>query len=296
MKNANGPRPLIFGEVLFDRFPEGSVVLGGAPFNVAWHLQAFGATPLFVSRVGDDPLGRRIRDTMRDWDMDASGLQLDSAHPTGTVEVSIENDEPSFDIVDERAYDFVAAGDLPPLQQVPLLYHGSLALRNPDNRQALERIRRTSGAPVFVDVNLRPPWWDKTSVTEMLQTARWAKLNDAELDALAPAGDDPMSRIGALQEECDLELVIVTLGAEGAVARTRDGALQPVAPKPNLRLVDTVGAGDAFSAVILLGVLRDWDLGTTLQRAQSFAGAVVGLRGAIPAKREFYTPFLSDWS
>ena len=74
MTNLSGQRPVIFGEVLFDRFPDGSVVLGGAPFNVAWHLQAFGMAPLFISRVGNDALGRTIRDTMHCWEMDASGL------------------------------------------------------------------------------------------------------------------------------------------------------------------------------------------------------------------------------
>ena len=72
--NKKRNRPIIFGEVLFDCFPDGSRVLGGAPFNVAWHLQAFGAEPLFVSRVGNDPMGRKIRDAMLQWGMDTSGL------------------------------------------------------------------------------------------------------------------------------------------------------------------------------------------------------------------------------
>lgn len=288
-------RPLIFGEVLYDRFPDGSVVLGGAPFNVAYHLQAFGAEPLFLSRVGDDPLGRRIRDTMHAWNMDASGLQLDSAHPTGTVEVAIENDEPSFDIVEQRAYDYVQADALPPLGEAPLLYHGSLALRGADNRATLEHIARRTDAPVFVDANLRPPWWEPKRLSAILREARWAKLNENELELLAP-GDDIDTRVRTLQEKYDLELAIVTLGAEGALARTRDGRYSKVAPEPSLRLVDTVGAGDAFSAVALLGVLRDWDLATILQRAQAFAGAVVGIRGATPDSRDFYAPFISAWS
>ncbi len=89
-------RPVIFGEVLFDRFPDGSLVLGGAPFNVAWHLQAFGQAPLLISRVGDDPLGRQVRGAMLDWGMDTAGLQLDSAHATGTVEVRFDHGEPSY--------------------------------------------------------------------------------------------------------------------------------------------------------------------------------------------------------
>jgi len=286
--------PLVFGEVLFDRFPDGSEVLGGAPFNVAWHLQAFGAAPRFVSRVGDDPLGRRIRATMGAWGMDAAGLQIDPEHPTGTVEVRIENDEPSFDIVAERAYDFISTESLQH-QPAALLYHGSLALRSAVNRQALARILETSGAAVFLDVNLRPPWWERGRVLGLLESARWAKLNLAELEALAPAGKNLDSRAAALQESCDLELLIVTLGAEGAMARTRDGGIRRVSPQPSLQLVDTVGAGDAFSAVTVLGLLLGWGLETTLERAQAFAAALVGIRGATPGSRDFYRPFLEAW-
>ena len=75
-------RPLVFGEVLFDCFPDGAEVLGGAPFNVAWHLQGFGQEPLFVSRIGDDIRGNQIRAAMSDWGMSLSGLQLDTSHAT----------------------------------------------------------------------------------------------------------------------------------------------------------------------------------------------------------------------
>ena len=91
----NNNRITIFGEVLFDRFPDGSSVLGGAPFNVAWHLQAFGQRPLFISRIGRDRLGDTIRSAMQSWQMDVLGLQQDEIYPTGTVQVAIEQGEPS---------------------------------------------------------------------------------------------------------------------------------------------------------------------------------------------------------
>jgi len=107
-----GLRPLVFGEVLYDSFPDGSVVLGGAPFNVAWHLRGFGLNPLFISRVGDDELGERIIAAMSEWGMDTRGVQRDPGHPTGRVVVSIRNNEPSFEIVPEQAYDFIAGEPL----------------------------------------------------------------------------------------------------------------------------------------------------------------------------------------
>jgi fructokinase len=292
---AAASRPVLFGEVLFDHFPDGSLVLGGAPFNVAWHLQAFGAAPLLISRVGRDPLGERIRTAMGGWGMDEQGLQLDQPHPTGTVEVRIRDGEPSFDILPERAYDFIDANALPPLQGSALVYHGSLALRGACNRRALEQILRACAAPVFLDVNLRPPWWDAELLQSLLERARWVKLNEAELGLLAPAGPDVEQRAAALLEVHGLAWVLVTLGAAGALAIDGQGRVHRAAPAPALRVMDTVGAGDAFAAVTLLGLLRGWDLATVLARAQAFAGGVVEIRGATPQVRDFYAPTLAEW-
>jgi len=290
------PRPLIFGEVLYDRFPDGSVRLGGAPFNVAWHLQAFGAKPLLVSRVGDDPLGRGIRDTMLHWGMDTSGLQLDSAHLTGTVEVSITSGEPSFDIVEDRAYDFVDAGSLPRLDRPALLYHGSLALRNPVSAAACARLLERSGAPVLLDVNLRPPWWDRQSALEAVARARWVKLNEDELRQLGADGTASDAAASRFLSDNGLETLIVTRGGRGAQALSAGGEQASVAPAAQVEVVDTVGAGDAFASVFLLGLLRDWSLRVTLERAQELAAAIVGVRGATVQDRGFYAPFAARWA
>ncbi len=295
MKSPLTGRPVLFGEVLFDHFPDGDVVLGGAPFNVAWHLNAFGARPVLISRVGNDALGRRIRDAMQGWQMDTIGLQLDSAHPTGTVDVSIEDGEPHYDIVEHRAWDFIDADSLPPVTDAALLYHGSLALRSPVSRKALDRLRAQLDAPVFLDVNLRPPWWSREAITQHLDTARWVKLNDEELDTLTPAGSDLAQRAAALQQSHDIELLITTLGEEGALAHDSTGHSLQVKPAATDTVTDTVGAGDAFTSVIILGLLNAWDLEQTLQRAQTFASAIVGIRGATPGHRDFYTVFRQHW-
>lgn len=289
-------RPVVFGEVLFDHFPDGQAVLGGAPFNVAWHLNAFGARPVLISRVGNDALGRRIRDAMQSWGMDTAGLQLDSSHPTGTVEVSLDNDEPHYDIVERRAWDFIDADKLPPINDAALLYHGSLALRNPVSCKALDALHDRLAAPVFVDVNLRAPWWKRGQLEHYLDGARWVKLNEDELDLLAPPGVDLDKRAVALQQACGLELLITTRGAAGALAHERNGRRLQLAPPLTDKLIDTVGAGDAFAAVVILGLLHDWELESTLQRAQAFASAIVGIRGATPGQRDFYAQFMQRWN
>lgn len=292
--------PVIFGEALFDCFPDGAEVLGGAPFNVAWHLAAFGASPVFISRVGEDALGDRIEQAMSERGMTRTGLQRDPVHATGTVQVSLADGEPSYDIVFDRAYDHIDPGALPDLPAGALLYHGSLALRHGVSARALGVLRESLDPPVFLDVNLRDPWWDTAAVRGMIDAARWVKLNADELALLAPAvgnaaGDPIEARALALLQRHRLELVIATLGSAGALALGADGEICRVAPERSVQVVDAVGAGDGFASVLILGLLRDWPLPQTLQRAQAFASAMVGQRGATVSDPDFYAGFARDW-
>lgn len=296
MNNKQNLPPLVFGEVLFDQFPDGSVILGGAPFNVAWHLQAFGLAPVLISRVGDDPLGRQIRGAMKDWGMSTAGLQLDSAHPTGTVQVSLNDGEPSFDIVKDRAYDFIEANALPPVDTVSVLYHGSLALRNTESRSTLDWLKARVSAPLFVDVNLRPPWWNRETVLALLEDADWVKLNEDELASLLPDNPDKSSQAKQLLEDYALKVLCLTRGRHGALIMTSDGERHPVEPQGNLKVADTVGAGDAFAATLLLGLSKQWPLDVTVQRAQAFASAICGVRGATVSDPGFYAGFKNSWS
>lgn len=296
-------RPLVFGEVLFDRFPDegGGVteVLGGAPFNVAWHLQAFTASsprpPRFISRVGDDPLGERIRAAMDEQGMDRSLLQRDLVHPTGTVEVSLDLGEPSYDIVAERAYDFIDADGLPECAPGTLLYHGTLAARHPVSAAALRHLRESNQLAVFVDVNLRAPWWKPEQVSALVAGATWVKLNAEELGILAPAGDSAEERARRLVEAKGLSVAFVTLGANGALAVTADGETLKLGPPRVARFVDAVGAGDGFASVLILGLLRGWPLPRMLERAQIFATAIVGQRGATSRDPAFYRAVGARW-
>ena len=116
-KRHNTQQIALFGEVLMDQFPDGQQVLDGAPFNMAWHLQAFDQVPCFISRVGNDAIGKSIRQAMTDWGMAVENLQTDSDYPTGTVKVSINKDEPAYEILANQAYDFIAAQQLTPADQ-----------------------------------------------------------------------------------------------------------------------------------------------------------------------------------
>ena len=288
-------RPLVFGEVLYDRFPDGSSVLGGAPFNVAWHLQALGKRPLFVSRVGHDEAGRSILARMEGWGMDTDGLQTDVARPTGSVDVRFVNGDPRFDIVANAAYDYIDdVGDKLP-ENTCLIYHGTLAMRSETTRNNFSQLLDRCKAPIFLDVNLRAPWWTIAEAERMIGQATWVKLNDEELDHVAKGPEDQKTRVHKLIVKHDLEFVVLTRGAKGAVAVSKSGQTFEVFPDAKADVVDTVGAGDAFASIIVLGLMEGWSLSIALQRAQDLAGRVVGQRGATPSDAGFYNPIRNTW-
>jgi fructokinase len=226
--------------------------------------------------------------------MTTIGLQCDPGHATGEVQVRLHDGQPSFDIVDARAYDHICAGQLPSFD-VSIVYHGSLALRHPRSAAALDALLDASGAPVFLDVNLREPWWNADALARRLSRARWVKLNHHELGVLDDAPGDAATRAARLLERHDLEAIIVTLGDEGAFVLERSGACVR-APATRVReVVDTVGAGDAFAAICMLGLLGRWPLATLVERAQHFAARVVAQRGATAEAPALYRALVDGW-
>ncbi len=294
-------RPVIFGEVLFDCFEdEGIDVLGGAPFNVAWHLQGFGLQPAFISRIGDDDRGRQVHQAMSEWGMSTAGLQLDAEHPTGEVRITLDAGQPTFSILPDRAYDFIDGGKaLAAIPQRPaLLYHGSLAARQNGSSATLTLLRERIAVPVFVDVNLRAPWWQKESLTRHLTGCRWVKLNDNEVADLITGTSLEATELqkgaDALRLELGIQTLIVTLGEQGAFIIDREGVWGEHPPSVT-DLADTVGAGDAFSAVCILGMMHGWSLPQILDRALGFAAEICRIRGATVTDKDFYQTQLSRW-
>jgi len=208
------------------------------------------------------------------------------------VQVRIEDGEPDYDIVEDRAYDFMEAESLPPIDNAALIYHGSLALRGDASRRCFRRLGETHDLPRFVDVNLRDPWWQRQQVRDLLRGASWVKLNEKELELLGDGPDDGAGE--RFRQAFGLQSLILTRGGEGAQLLGQ-GSVLDVAPEPAERVVDTVGAGDAFASIILLGLLNGWSEKLTLERAQSFASAMVGVRGATVQERDFYRHFAAVW-
>ncbi len=295
-------RPLVFGEVLFDEFEDKHSNLGGAPFNVAWHLQGFDLAPIFISRVGNDERGKIITDKMDKWGMDVSGIQFDPVYPTGLVKIALRNGQPTFDICPDQAYDFIEYSSfLKSLDSAPstFIYHGSLALRSETNKRTLHSLLTSLNLNVFVDINLRPPWWNLPDIKRVLHQADYVKLSCEELEQITGR---EMFTEGQLRDqaqqvclEYDLDLVSVTLGKKGSFVVQRSGEYSRCAVADVASLADTVGAGDAFASVLILGILKKWHIPDTIKRASEFAGRICSIRGAVLSDKSAYSDLLKKW-
>lgn len=281
---------VVYGEVLFDCFPDGRRVLGGAPFNVAWGLKGFGQDPLFISAVGDDAAGRTIREKMTAWGLRTDGLQTISGQATGEVRVDLATGEPCYDICHPRAWDFI--GDEGG-RATQLLCHGLLALRSEASRRTLAIIRsRSAGAIRFFDINLRPPHDSPELLWQWLPGADWLKLNLDELGVVLGTRKVLFAECAAamdrLRAEHGVRNVLLTAGAAGLCIRGEYGTALCAPAPPLAHRVDTVGAGDAISAVAINGLLRGASAQEILDTAGRFAARICGMQGAITEEKEFY--------
>lgn len=294
---------VLFGEVLADIFPD-RTVLGGAPFNVARHLKAFGQNPVLITRLGKDILSDNVLNMMSKNGMETIGIQCDNRHSTGQVQVHIQDGEHSFEILPLQAYDFIhpEMALTTTLSAHPvLIYFGTLAQRCEISRRALKSLLRSSSAAKFLDINLRAPWYDRKTLSHSFKYANIVKLNVEELGVLAEIfelpGNELEDQVLELMNRFDLEQVLVTCGARGAWQIDRSGKKVEVGVTNSVaKLIDTVGAGDGFAAVFILGALRQWPLVMTLERAHAFASAICEIRGAVPDHMDFYQPFTEKWA
>lgn len=295
-------RPIIFGEVLFDVFADGSSVLGGAAFNVAWHLQGFGLRPLLISRIGQDKQGELAMMRLRQWDMDTRAVQIDPTYPTGRVDIVMQDGKPRYQMPLEQAYDKISramVNDLVSDLPCSLLYCGSLAQRDAVSRQALHSLIREQGLPVFVDINRCAPWLYEGNLGEILNAASYLKMNEAELANQTGeriSDESTLYQAAAwLCQQYQIEHVIITRGDKGACYISAEG-MQMAPAQPTQSYIDNIGAGDAFTAVTILGQIRQWPISETLLRANQFAAKLCEQRGALLAEPSMYARLLRQWA
>ncbi len=275
------------GEILWDLLPTGRQ-LGGAPFNFAFHCHQLGHEAVMVSRVGDDDLGRAIRELMANHGLSDAALQTDAAHPTGTVDVQLDAaGQPTYTIHSEVAYDFLAWDHRLRMlcSQAQALCFGTLVQRTPLARETVRRaIRSVQGGIVVYDVNLRQQFYDRDTVHESLRLSRWVKLNDDELTVLRGLlgleGEGESALLADLRRRYDLDLACMTRGSRGCLLRTAEEEI--AVPGLPVDVVDTVGAGDAFTAGLLVSVLEGQTIPDAAVFANRLAARVAGSAGGTP--------------
>ncbi len=292
----------LFGEILADVFPD-ETILGGAPYNVARHLRALQQRPILISKTGQDVLKATLFAELAKLDIHNAGIQIDAAYPTGQVTVHIENKQHRFTINPDQAYDHIdaqLARQTVEATQPDLVYFGTLAQRHKDSKQALDAFLNASHCPRFLDINLRAPWYNKSIMQDALSQADIVKINDEELaitcDFFAPHLHHDKERALFLVNTFSLKNIFITCGAHGAWTLSDSGKETRVETQAlTSPLVDTVGAGDAFTAICIIGLLRNWPMQVLLTRANTFASAICTTRGAAPNRDDFYSPYLKDW-
>lgn len=278
------PRVLCVGELLWDSLPTG-LFLGGAPYNVAAHLHDLGAEVHLLSRVGDDRLGAEALRRVAGHGVPTALLQTDSALPTGFVSVTLDSaGAPGYDIVRPAAWDAIEAtpSALQCARAADALVFGTLAQRDERSRAAIGALV-DGPALTALDLNLRPPYDDRWLVERSLAAAQLVKLNRDELARVAGWFDLPSDmREGmvALSARFGCSTVCVTLGAEGAVLLHHGRWAEH--PGFRVRVRDTVGAGDAFLAALLHGLLSGAEELAALQHANLLGACVASCHGATP--------------
>jgi len=278
---------LVFGEVLFDVI-EGNEYLGGAPFNLASHLRKNGIDVLFVSSIGKDKRGERILEAMRKYGLLEEFVDIVEDKPTGIVNVRFNNNQPEFEIVYPSAWDFIELEEekIKKLmeEKIEIFCFGSLALRNQITRNTfLKLISVLEKCKKFCDINFRKPFYNKSLVEYLLKITDILKLNENELKEIGGMFDlkgsckDIMVQIS---EKLNIEIVCTTLGENGAVMLWKEKFYKEEGIKVDV--VDTVGAGDAFSAGFIKGYIEGLDPKDILKIANQLGALVASKRGAIP--------------
>ncbi len=286
MSKPNLPPIIGLGEVLWDLLPSGKV-LGGAPFNFTFHCHQLGHAAVMVSRVGRDELGRQIRDAMCELGLVDSFVQNDGEHPTGTVGVELDSaGQPSFTI-HPGAWDYLAWDDRLEalLGQAQTVCFGTLIQRNAGARATVRRaLHAAQNALIVYDVNLRGDFFTREVLEESLHASRWVKLNDGELAELKTmfdlVGTSESAIVAQLRTRFGVELVALTRGERGCLVQTADEevALSGV----RVQVVDTIGAGDAFTAGLVCAVLEELSVADAARFANRLAACVAARAGGAP--------------
>lgn len=281
-------RLVSIGEILWDVFPEGEFI-GGAPFNLAAHAARLGNESHLLSAVGNDDYGTRALAEMRRLGVRQDLMTVSRRNPTGIVSISRASaEEASYTILRPAAYDDVSpsAELLDRVKQIApqWLCFGTLFAHLESGLATLRQLLEVSPGRRFYDVNLRDGHYHWDTVETLLQAANVVKLNEHELGWVARKsgyqGQPFADLCDSLSKEYALETICVTRGGRGCGISHR-GEIVDV-PGESITVASTVGAGDAFSAMLLHGISSGWSIAECARKANRLGAFVASQQGAVP--------------
>ncbi len=284
-KTAQHDRIICFGEILWDVLPTGAQP-GGAPLNVAYHLNKLGVPASLISRVGTDNNGVKLEQLMNDWNIPISLLQKDPAHDTSEVLTRMNNgNEVTYEIVFPVAWDFISATEAAKTAagNADYFVYGSLASRNDITRNALLQLLNTGATKVF-DINLRPPFMNRGLLESLFLKADIVKFNEAELDVVQTMFRGTYTReagkVAFISERFGIPEIIVTKGEFGAAYYKAGKAYH--AWSHEVKVSDTIGSGDSFLAAFLDSHAKGLDPQETLLNAVAMGSFIATQKGGCP--------------
>jgi fructokinase len=273
-----------FGEVLWDILPSGALP-GGAPMNVAYHLKKLGRDPALITKIGTDDYGKALVDIVSASTVSTEYFQVDYKRPTGLVYANVnDHHEVAYDIVYPSAWDFIEWNDEfnDLLAQADFFVYGSLTSRNKESRDTLYECLEMATTKVL-DINIRPPHFNRPHLEYLLKKANILKMNEAELELITgwfSHFDGAEDRVTLIQDKFDIATVIVTMGGDGAIVNDK-GKLHRH-PGYKVNVADTIGSGDAFLAGFLHQLLNNISAPNALAFAAAIGAFIASQRGACP--------------
>lgn len=288
------PRPIVvgLGELLWDLFPRGKQ-LGGAPANFAYITALLGDLGIIASRIGDDRLGQEALWHLESSGLDVSRIQRDPLHPTGTVKVEVDTKgQPEYHIIENVAWDYMEFSEdwISLARSTHAVCYGSLAQRNLVSRAAVRAF--LSALPEFAigifDVNLRQAYFNSEVLRGSAHHAKVLKLNHEEFPRFLDLLQCPLKNSGCsdveaarwLCREFGIQLVCITRGGAGSLLVTNTSLNEH--PGFSVKIADTVGAGDAFTATLVHHALRGSSLATMNAAANRMGAWIASQEGATP--------------
>lgn len=290
---------LSFGEIIWDVYPDGQATLGGAPLNFSAFVSAFRGEVYLASSVGNDELGDRAIERIKELGINTDYISVYSNKSTGKCLVSLDkNGIPSYDIVEDTAYDYVSSTIVN--QTFDVVSFGTLALRGENNKRKIKEILAANDCgDVHTDLNVRAPFYSRESIDICLSNATIVKISDEELPLVISEMFDIVIDInGAVdlirRKYPQIRLLIVTCGAKGAYCYDfKNGAVE-YQPAEKVAVVSSVGAGDSFGATFLAKYLDGVGVRRALACAAKVSAYVVAHKEAVPPDVSAFITELED--